>query len=65
MPSGPSVPPSVWPRAPGNLDGSSPQRDAVSRDGSSPRGDAVVWDYDGTLVDYSVKNWGVSRAIIE
>jgi phosphoglycolate phosphatase-like HAD superfamily hydrolase len=31
----------------------------------SPRGDAVVWDFDGTLVDSSVKNWGVSRAIIE
>jgi HAD superfamily hydrolase (TIGR01549 family) len=25
----------------------------------------VVWDYDGTLVDSTVKNWGVSRAIIE
>ena len=37
----------------------------MSRARPSPRGDAVVWDFDGTLVDSSVKNWGVSRAIIE
>lgn len=37
----------------------------MSRASPSPRGDAVVWDFDGTLVDSTVKNWGVSRAIIE
>jgi len=37
----------------------------VSRAHPSLRGDAVIWDYDGTLVDSSAKNWSVSRAIIE
>lgn len=30
-----------------------------------PRGDAVVWDFDGTLVDSSAKNLGVTRTIVE
>lgn len=31
----------------------------------SAHGDAVIWDYDGTLVDSSAKNFGVTRAIVE
>ncbi len=37
----------------------------MSRVGAPPRGDAVIWDYDGTLVDSSAKNFGVTRAIVE
>ena len=37
----------------------------MSRAHPSLRGDAVVWDFDGTLVDSHVKNWAVTRAIVE